>query len=107
MLLCLGPQSQREAARGQGHALGGASGQRTGESFSGPARTEQLHRQVWSRNLLCRRAVQPERKSLSVSAPPPPPPPRLATTAEVPHIPAQGAESGVEPCGYIPVTASP
>lgn len=99
MLLCLGPQSQCEAARGQGRALGGRRPEDWGIVLR--VQPEQLHRQVWSWNLLCRGTVQPEWKSLSVSAP------RLATTAEAPHIPAQGAESGDEPRGHIPATASP
>lgn len=53
--------------------------------------SEQLHDQVWSRNLLCRRPAQLERKSLSVSAR------RLATIAEAPHIPVQGGSPAPRP----------
>ena len=96
MLQRPGPQSPREAARGQGRAL---RGRRPGDwGIVLRVQPEQLHSQVWSRNLLCRRPAQLERKSLSVSAP------SLATTAEAPHIPAPG---GAQPRGHILAAAGP
>ena len=58
-------------ARGQDRALGGLRQEDWGILL--PAQRGQLHGQVWPRNLLCRPSAQPERKSLSVSAPSSPP----------------------------------
>lgn len=99
-LLCPGPKSQREAARGQGRPLG-AGGPRTGDSSSGSSLNSCTAR--CGRGICCVAGRRSWSGKASVSAPPtpshlppPPPPPRLPTTTEAPHIPAQGEESGPE-----------